>query len=82
VPAKAGREKGTMANANESAPATVIKDRKVDPVNAASKAFKLYRKATAAESKLKSELAALAPDARVLFDGFVKSTASVAAATK
>lgn len=58
----------------------VKKERKVDPVNAASKAFKLYRKASATEATLKVELAALSPEARGLFDGFVKSTVVAAAA--
>lgn len=49
------------------------RERKVDPVNAATKALKVYRAATAAETKVKAAVEKLTPEARTLFDAFVSA---------
>lgn len=53
------------------------RERKVDPVNAATKALKAYRAATAAETKCKKavELLGTGTEARTLFDTFVAALA-------
>lgn len=71
-----------MSKPNETKPeATKTKRaRKADPVTAATKALKAYRKATAAEGACKALVEKLDAESRALFDSFVK--AITPAATK
>ena len=69
-----------MADKNkpESDKPKTTRTRKADPVNAATKALKAYRKATASEAACKAAVEKLDAESRALFDVFVKALAPAA----